>query len=209
MHGTRFAEIAVGVHFPPSIQSKVPGRWPAHIQPQDKGGGPSLVLHGAALLNGAALHRGDPSRAARPPLTNPLQRPRNPTRRHPNPAGDLTVVETTSPQQNDQLVTLPRGQSDVVVVGHQSGILPEKRRIPPQNREYSRSVPKSPEFRREAPRPQLRGHLLRSVLVYDATWPRTAAQLQAAGWRYDQALFMLGLIDDQNRLLPRNDDQHS
>ena len=42
--------------------------------------------------------------------------------------------------------------------------------------------------------------------MYDATWPQTANQLLAAGWRYDQVLWMLGLIDDQGRLLPRNDD---
>jgi hypothetical protein len=37
--------------------------------------------------------------------------------------------------------------------------------------------------------------------------PRGAAnQLLQAGYRYDQALWMLGLVDDQGWLLPRNDD---
>jgi hypothetical protein len=41
--------------------------------------------------------------------------------------------------------------------------------------------------------------------VYDARWPQAATQLQAAGCRYDQALWMLGLTDDAGRLLPRDD----
>jgi hypothetical protein len=46
-------------------------------------------------------------------------------------------------------------------------------------------------------------------LMYDACWPQLAAQLMAAGLRYDQALQMLGLIDNEGRLLPRDDDQHA
>jgi hypothetical protein len=42
--------------------------------------------------------------------------------------------------------------------------------------------------------------------VYDARWPQIAAQLLDAGYRYDQALWACGLIDDQGRLLPRDDD---
>ena len=42
--------------------------------------------------------------------------------------------------------------------------------------------------------------------MYDATWPQTAQQLLEAGYRYDQALWAVGLIDDQGRLLPRDDD---
>jgi hypothetical protein len=47
---------------------------------------------------------------------------------------------------------------------------------------------------------------LRSVFVYDARWPSTAYQLLAAGYRWDEALWACGLIDDQGRLLPRDDD---
>ena len=54
----------------------------------------------------------------------------------------------------------------------------------------------------------LQGAPLRSPHV-DARWPQLAAQLMAAGLRYDQALQMLGLIDNEGRLLPRDDDQHA
>jgi len=43
--------------------------------------------------------------------------------------------------------------------------------------------------------------------VYDARWPQAANQLLAAGYTWHQTLWALGLIDDQGRLLPRDDDQ--
>lgn len=45
------------------------------------------------------------------------------------------------------------------------------------------------------------------ALVYDARWPQLAGQLLEAGLRWDQALWALGLIDDQGRLLPRDHNQ--
>jgi hypothetical protein len=39
----------------------------------------------------------------------------------------------------------------------------------------------------------------------DGTWPQTADQLLDAGYRYDQALWAVGLIDETGRLLPRDD----
>ena len=60
-------------------------------------------------------------------------------------------------------------------------------------------------MRHEAPKPLFSATL---GFVYDARWPQTANQLLTAGYRWDQALSALGLIDDQGRLLPRDDDQH-
>jgi hypothetical protein len=45
--------------------------------------------------------------------------------------------------------------------------------------------------------------------MYDASWPQAAEALLAAGYRYDQALCMLGLTDDQGRLLPRDNDDRT
>jgi hypothetical protein len=44
--------------------------------------------------------------------------------------------------------------------------------------------------------------------MYDATWPQAATQLLDAGYRWDQALWACGLIDEAGRLLPRDDNQH-
>jgi hypothetical protein len=41
--------------------------------------------------------------------------------------------------------------------------------------------------------------------MYDACWPQTAYQLLAAGYRWDEALWAAGLIDEAGRLLPRDD----
>jgi len=45
--------------------------------------------------------------------------------------------------------------------------------------------------------------------VYDARWPQAADRLLAAGYRWDQTLSALGLIDEAGRLLPSDDDQHN
>jgi len=50
-------------------------------------------------------------------------------------------------------------------------------------------------------------HTVKLGFVYDARWPQAANQLLAAGYTWHQTLWALGLIDDQGRLLPRDDDQ--
>jgi hypothetical protein len=50
---------------------------------------------------------------------------------------------------------------------------------------------------------------IRLTAMYDATWPTAAAQLMKAGYSRYQALWALGLIDEQGRLLPRDEQPKS